>query len=114
MMVLIFYFNSSIGAFNAITRKEKGSLFAVGIKKVEGVFNAQQCVDIVCINNPSSKEDTAIEPTPSKSIGRGIVNYSSSEIQRILGVKSKEIANILGYIETEFVINRDNLAIRLP
>ena len=104
----------TIGAFNAITRKEKGSLFAVGIKSVGGVFNAQQCVDIVCIDNPSSKGDTATEPTSSKSIGRGIVNYSSSEIQRILGVKSKEIANILGYIETEFVINRDNLAIRLP
>ena len=82
------------------------------------MFNAQQCVDIVCIDSIASDGDISMEMTnnnqsvQSMSIGRGIVNYSSTEIQRILGVKSKDIANILGYAETEFVIHRDNLAIR--
>jgi glutamate 5-kinase len=97
-----------LGALKAITRKDKSSLFAAGIKRIDGVFNAQQCVDIVCIEDVATDGETA-QP---KSIGRGIVNYSSTEIQRILGVKSKDIANILGYAETDFVIHRDNLAIR--
>jgi glutamate 5-kinase len=50
--------------------------------------------------------------TDNKLVGKGIVNYSSFEIQRILGMKSKDIANALGYVETEYVIHRDNLAIK--
>lgn len=117
----------SLGAVKAITRKEKGSLFSVGIKKVEGVFNAQQCVDIVLYEESSNgsgtladsetrrgsvdSESSAPKIAKNNKVGRGIVNYSSAEISRIKGIKSKDINNILGYIETEFVIHRDNIAL---
>ncbi|KAJ3301141.1 hypothetical protein HDV03_001312 [Kappamyces sp. JEL0829] len=99
------------GALRAIKRKDKSSLFAAGIKRVDGTFNAQQCVEIVAIGDL----DAAVPNSgggPHVSVGRGIVNYSSTELQRILGVKSKEIASVLGYVETEYVIHRDNLAVR--
>ncbi len=79
--------------------QHKHSLFAVGIYKVEGSFNAQQCVSIKC-NNGSNVE---------MEVARGLVNYSSNEIQRILKTKSHQIESILGYMETEWIIHRDNL-----
>jgi glutamate 5-kinase len=103
------------GAVNAISRKDKGSLFAAGIKRVEGLFSAQQCVELVAWSEASIEEQGQESKTPSlsrsSSLGRGIVNYSSSEIQRIIGVKSKDIATVLGYVGTEFLIHRDNIAI---
>jgi glutamate 5-kinase len=88
------------GAARAISRKDKGSLFSAGIIKVQGSFNAQECVSI--ITTVDGKEI---------QVGKGLVNYSSLEIQRLLGVKSKDIADILGYMESEYIIHRDNLAI---
>ena len=44
-------------------------------------------------------------------MGRGLVNYSSGEIAQIKGHHSDEIAAILGYIDAETVIHRDNLVI---
>lgn len=57
------------GALKAITRKEKGSLFAAGIKAVSGTFNAFQCVEIV------SFVDGQVE---GEFIGKGIVNCIKS------------------------------------
>ncbi|KAJ3322558.1 hypothetical protein HDV06_002935 [Boothiomyces sp. JEL0866] len=97
------------GASIAISRKSKSSLFAAGIKQVIGNFNALQCVKIVKIAKrvtPDGREEEY-----EQEIGRGLVNYSSLEIQRILGSHSKDIAEILGYRETEYVISRDNMAI---
>jgi glutamate 5-kinase len=44
-------------------------------------------------------------------IAAGIVNYASNEVQQIIGVKSAQIAAILGYTYGEEVIHRDNLAL---
>jgi glutamate 5-kinase len=88
------------GATRAITRKEKGSLFSAGITQVQGTFNAQECVSIV----------TLIEGT-LVPVGKGLVNYTSAEIQRLVGVQSKEIRDILGYMDSDFIIHRDNIAI---
>ncbi len=88
----------------AITKKEKSSLFAAGIVKVEGSFNQNQCVKIKTLLKQDGDEKII-------EIGKGIVNYSSIEINRLIGAKSSEIFEILGYVESEFIINRDNLAI---
>ena len=45
-------------------------------------------------------------------MGRGLVNYTSAEIAQIKGHKSDEIAAILGYVDAETVIHRDNLVIQ--
>ncbi|KAL2916073.1 Glutamate 5-kinase [Polyrhizophydium stewartii] len=99
------------GAVRAIT-KEKSSLFAAGITRVEGSFNAQQSVQIMTV-----VEDTL--PRGDKTqrvveVAKGLVNYSSAEIQRIVGVKSSEIETLLGYRDSDYVIHRNNIAITQP
>jgi glutamate 5-kinase len=68
-----------------------------GITQVEGEFLASDAVRI-CDRD-------------GKEMGRGLVNYSSGEIAQIKGHHSEEIAAILGYIDAETVIHRDNLVI---
>jgi len=46
-----------------------------------------------------------------REIGRGIVNYSSEELEKIKGRQSEAIAEILGYPGVETVVHRDNLAL---
>ena len=49
--------------------------------------------------------------TDRMEFARGITNYSSEEIEKIKGVKSSEIENILGYRYYDEVIHRDDLVI---
>ena len=44
-------------------------------------------------------------------LGIGLVNYSSSEIKKIMGLKSNRIKQVLGHKSYDEVIHRDNLAI---
>ena len=97
------------GAYKAITRKDRGSLFSAGIVQVQGQFNAQQCVSIMgCVETTNEQGIVSQEYV---QVGKGIVNYSSIEIQRIMGIKSEKIVDVLGYMDSEHVIGRDNLVI---
>ncbi|KAI8065841.1 glutamate 5-kinase [Gongronella butleri] len=88
------------GAAKAIvSRGLRSSLFAAGIVGVTGPFNIQQAANI-CLRSADGKEVV---------IGKGIVNYSSAEITRIKGANSSDIADILGFINADCVIHRDNL-----
>ncbi|KAI7901357.1 glutamate 5-kinase [Cokeromyces recurvatus] len=92
------------GAATAILKPRlKSSLFAAGIVDVEGNFVAQQAVNIVL------REKTKEGETKDIIIGKGLVNYPSIEINRIKHCRSTEIASILGYVDSECVIHRDNL-----
>jgi glutamate 5-kinase len=84
------------GAVHALLSQGK-SLLAAGITDVEGEFSASEAVDLI--------------DAQGKEIGKGIVNYSSSELQEIKGKKSHDIADILGYPTPETVIHRDNLVL---
>lgn len=77
--------------------KDGGSLLPSGIWKVEGVFESGQAVWVA---NQDEKE-----------IARGIVNYSSEEIQLVKGLKSVELQMVLGHTEGDVIIHRDNLVI---
>lgn len=81
------------GAVIAITRNKK-SLLAAGITRVCGRFAMGDIIDIV---------DSADIP-----VARGIVNYSSDELEQIIGKKNSEIRSILGIKYFEEVINRDD------
>jgi len=70
---------------------------AAGITAIEGEFNSSEAVQLC---NSSGVE-----------IARGLVNYSSSELQKIRGRKSEEIPTILGYAGAETVVHRDNLVL---
>ncbi|QSJ18274.1 glutamate 5-kinase [Nostoc sp. UHCC 0702] len=84
------------GAIAAIAQAGK-SLLAAGIKAVEGEFDTQEAVQLC--------------DTSGNEIARGLVNYSSDELQKIRGCHSREIPTILGYIGAETVVHRDNLVL---
>jgi len=73
------------------------SLLPSGIVRVEGVFERG---DSVRVCGPDGSE-----------FARGIVAYSSGEIERILGRRSGEIEQILGYRYGDEIIHRDNLVV---
>lgn len=95
------------GAYRAVTRHDKAGLLPVGVVAVEGTFAQQEPVSLVI-----AKKGTAPDQWESMGaeVGRALVNYSSVEIARIKGKKSSEIAQILGYADTEYVAHRDNTA----
>lgn len=84
------------GAVKAI-RQAGRSLLAAGIAEVEGEFQRQDAVQLC--------DQTGQE------IARGIVNYSSLELQKIRGYHSDQIPSILGYSGEETVVHRDNLVL---
>jgi glutamate 5-kinase len=84
------------GAITAICQGGK-SLLAAGISAIEGEFDSQDAVQL-CDRH-------------GNEIARGMVNYSSNELQQIRGRHSREIATILGYEGAETVIHRDNLVL---
>lgn len=84
------------GAIAAIAQAGK-SLLAAGIKSVSGEFDAQEAVQLCDYQGTE--------------IARGLVNYSSDELQKIRGCHSQEILTILGYVGAETVIHRDNLVL---
>ncbi|HEV8716593.1 MAG TPA: PUA domain-containing protein, partial [Candidatus Binatia bacterium] len=42
---------------------------------------------------------------------RGLVNYNSSDLERIKGARTSQIEKILGYKVSDEVIHRDDLAL---
>lgn len=91
------------GAHNALTHK--AGLLPVGIIDAEGNFGQQECVRIMVVPTRSSPLSEAEE------VGRAIVNYSVSEIKRIRGVRSSQIADIIGYADSEYVALRESIAL---
>jgi glutamate 5-kinase len=85
-----------VGAIAAISQAGK-SLLAAGIKTVEGEFEPQAAVQLCDTNG--------------NEIARGLVNYSSVELQKIRGCQSREIPTLLGYAGVETVVHRDNLVL---
>ncbi|NJP08511.1 MAG: glutamate 5-kinase [Leptolyngbyaceae cyanobacterium RU_5_1] len=86
------------GAVHAIRDAGK-SLLAAGIVAVEGDFESQ---DAIVLCDRSGHE-----------IARGLVNYSSIELQKVRGHQSEQIESILGYPCPETVVHRDNLALSI-
>lgn len=84
------------GASDAITRMGK-SLLPMGIIGVEGSFEAGAVVS-VCDREVGE-------------VARGIANYSSDEITRIMGHHTSEISKILGEKDCDEVIHRDNMKV---
>jgi glutamate 5-kinase len=84
------------GAVEALVRRGK-SLLPSGIKAVRGEFEAG---DSVACLDPLGRE-----------IAKGLVNYSSQAIAKIMGLKTTEIHRTLGYKDYDEVIHRDNLVI---
>ncbi len=84
------------GAVYAL-REQGKSLLAVGVKSVQGRFDRGEVV--ICLDEAGNE------------IARGLVNYSAEETQRICGKPSSAFESILGYLDDEELIHRDNLVL---
>ncbi|KAK6543819.1 hypothetical protein TWF694_000549 [Orbilia ellipsospora] len=96
------------GAYNALTRSNRAGLLAVGIVKVVGEFHQLEAVSLTVVKRNSKTGDDFT--VVAEDVGRAIVNYSSTEILRIKGVRSGDIEAVLGYADTEYISFRDNTA----
>lgn len=83
------------GAERAVVENGK-SLCRKGALRTDGHFTSGDCGD---------------EERFGTVVARGIANYSSSEMDRIKGLKSLDIEKELGYKYTEEVVHRDNMVV---
>lgn len=84
------------GAVEALKKRGK-SLLPSGIKEVRGNFSLG---DSVVLLDEKDHE-----------IAVGMVNYTSGDVKKIMGLKSSEIESRLGFKYDDEVIHRDNLVI---
>ena len=80
-----------------VLRQQGRSLLAVGVTAVKGSFTRGELVS--CIDDQGNE------------VCRGLVNYSSEEAQLIQGKSTEQFVDILGYLEDEELIHRDNLVV---
>ena len=109
------------GARAALT--QKAGLLPVGVVGVEGVFAQQEAVRLVVVDRvqweahkerkerPGSMTGSGTLPEKGEEIGRAVVNYSSTEIARIAGLRSSEIQGVLGYADSDYVCLRENVSL---
>ncbi|HBJ37840.1 MAG TPA: glutamate 5-kinase, partial [Planctomycetaceae bacterium] len=84
------------GAAKAIGKQER-SLLAIGIRSVSGDFRRGAVVSL-CDGD-------------GNEIARGLTNYPSDEVEKIRGLASDRIADVLGHRPYEVVVHRDNLVV---
>jgi glutamate 5-kinase len=83
-----------LGAQKAICDNGK-SLLPGGVRSIAGSWSVGEVVKVVGIDN--------------QEIAKGVVNYSSGDLELIKGLKTEQIAQKLGQKATDEVIHRDNL-----
>ncbi len=86
------------GAKKAIVNQGK-SLLPSGIVRIEGNFSVGD--PVTCRDSKGSK------------IAKGLVNYSSEDIDRIKGLRTDRIEQVLGNKTYDEVIHRDNMAVSI-
>ena len=84
------------GARNAITRQGK-SLLPGGVLGVEGNFSVGD--PVACLDGSG------------QVFAKGLVNFSSQDIDKIKGLKTSKIEQVLGSHPYDEIIHRDNMAV---
>jgi glutamate 5-kinase len=84
------------GAVRAVVERRL-SLLPAGVVAVEGTFEAGDPVDLVGLHG--------------QVVGRGIVEYASTELPDLLGRSTRELAEALGPSYEREVVHRDDLAL---
>ena len=73
------------------------SLLAAGITGLDGEFAVGDVVALAAVDG--------------RVFARGLVNYAAADLQRIAGLRTERIAELLGAVPYEEVVHRDNLAV---
>jgi glutamate 5-kinase len=82
------------GGRDAVVNRNK-SLLPGGIVRVDGTFKAGECVN--CMDLKGSV------------FARGLIKYSSADLEKIKGLKTSQIASVLGRKDYDEVIHKDDL-----
>jgi glutamate 5-kinase len=85
------------GACKALSKPGGSSLLPAGIVAVHGAFQAGDVVRVV--------------DTEGREVGRGLVNYSFSEVDTIRGHHTRDIVGLLGHVGHAEVVHRDNMVL---
>lgn len=99
------------GAMNAIMNK--AGLLPAGVVAVEGQFGQQEAVRIVVAHRPALSAlngDFPHHGEEPREVGRALVNYGSTEIRQIKGLRSTQIQSVLGYADSEYIALRENIS----
>lgn len=84
------------GALGAV--KDKGrSLLPIGVVQIQGHFNKG---DVVALCDRDGHE-----------FARGLTNYAAGDAQRIVGLRTEQIGDVLGAVPYEEIVHRDNLVV---
>jgi len=98
------------GAHRALS--EKAGLLPVGIIDVEGHFGQQEAVKLVVVERRAEPgPDGRLWEGQPVEVGRAVVNYAAPEILRVKGKRSREIKALLGYADSEYIADRDNVSL---
>ncbi|KAI7875171.1 glutamate 5-kinase [Lichtheimia hyalospora FSU 10163] len=89
---------------DSIANNSGDALFAHSIVKVEGNFVEHQAVRLVVQHTSEQGTQELV------TLAKGIVNYSSAEIGRIMHANESNITDDLGYKDADCIIHRDNMA----
>ncbi len=85
------------GGAARVLRDQGASLLPVGIRAIRREFERGAVV--------------AVMDEHAQTIGLGLVNYASAELERLRGHRSDEISDILGYTYGDEAIHRDNMVL---
>ncbi|KAH6687229.1 glutamate 5-kinase [Plectosphaerella plurivora] len=98
------------GAHSALLRK--AGLLPVGVVDVEGTFAGQESVRLVVVDRLHVPSVTGkLWGGVPVEVGRALVNYASVEVAMIKGHQSSEIEGILGYADSEYVVERQHISL---
>jgi glutamate 5-kinase len=84
------------GALAAVRDKGR-SLLPIGVVQVQGEFSKG---DVISLCDPSGQE-----------FARGLTNYSAADANRVLGLRTEQIAELFGTLPYEEIVHRDNLVV---
>lgn len=99
-----------IGAYEALV--DKAGLLPAGVVDVEGMFAQHEAVRLVTVDRRSEPNaEGKYFDGPGVEVGRAIVNYAASEINRVKGHKSSDIEELLGFSDSEYVISRQHISL---
>jgi glutamate 5-kinase len=72
-------------------------LLPIGVTAVAGAFGKG---DVVALIDPAGIE-----------FARGLTNYSAGDAGKICGLRTEQIANVLGRLPYEEIVHRDNMVV---
>ena len=84
------------GARRAVEHQGR-SLLPIGVSEASGRFKKG---DVVGLCDSDGSE-----------FARGLINYGSADVQKIKGLKTKEIAAVLGHCPYDEIVHRDNMVV---